>query len=110
MILFLETKTAKCVKGKEVTDIISTLCLKDMNIWSLKWLCRHLLTFVCIVIIFLPIGDIKMTTFSTTRLSRLPYERPKQKEVTTFLDDGKLIVICFSEHVKTFKNKSNYIL
>ena len=41
-----------------------------------------------------------MTTPPTTRSSRLSYKRPKQEKVTEFLDDGKLIVICFSEHVE----------
>ena len=58
----------------------------------------------------MPIGDIEMTTFPTTRLSRPLYKRHKQEEVTKFLDDCKLIVIWFSEHVETFKNNYNYIL
>ena len=51
-----------------------------------------------------PIGNIEMTTPPITRSSRLLYKRPKQEEVTDFSDNSKLIVICFSEHVETFKN------
>ena len=51
-----------------------------------------------------------MTTPPTTRSSRLSCKRPKQEKVTDFSDDGKLIVICFSKHVETFKINLNYIL
>ena len=51
-----------------------------------------------------------MTTPPTTRSSRLSCKRPKHEKVTDFSDDGKLIVICFSEHGETFKINLNYIL
>ena len=56
------------------------------------------------------IGDIEMTTPPTTKSTKYSRKRSQQEEVTDFSDDGKLIIICFSEHVETFKNNLNYTL